>query len=148
MSSAAGSAGRRCVWRIRDHLHAVLGRSQRPVSIGKRAPVASSRWPPADQRLDRIEGRRRPDRGITAAVNHLLDLNEKLDFPDTAATPLEIEARSDNRALSEMIADACRNLPNFLDHSKIERAPPHERLNRIEKALAKHDVARAGPVLG
>ena len=77
-------------------------------------------------------------------MDHLLDLDEKLDLANAAAATLQIKTGGDLRVLREMIADARRNLPNFVDHSEIERAPPDERLDRIEKALAKRDIAGRG----
>ncbi len=47
-------------------------------------------------------------------------------------------------SLREMVADSRRDLPHFLDHAEIERAPPHERLDRVEEALAERDVAGRG----
>ncbi len=97
------------------------------------------------QRRHRVEGRRGAHRGIAAAMDHLLDLDEELDLPDTAAPALEVEARPDLRALGIMVADSRRNLAHVLDHPEIERAAPHERLDRRKEALAQRPVAGGGP---
>ena len=76
-------------------------------------------------------------------MDHLLDLDEELDLADAAAPALEVVARADLRALREMIADPRGDLPHFLDHAEIERAPPDERLDRVEEPLPKRDVAGA-----
>ena len=74
-------------------------------------------------------------------MDHLLDLDEELDLADAAAPALEVKARADVGALGKMIADPGGNLPHLLDHAEIERAPPHERLDRVEEALAERDIA-------
>ena len=74
-------------------------------------------------------------------MDHLLDLDEELDLADAAAAALEVIARADAAPLREMVADARGNLPNLVDHSEIERAPPDERLDRVEEALPKRSVA-------
>ena len=70
-------------------------------------------------------------------MDHLLDLDEELDLANPAAAALEIEARADARALRKMVADPRGDLPDLLDHAEIERAPPHERLDRVEEAAAR-----------
>jgi len=77
-------------------------------------------------------------------VDHLLNLDEEFDFADAAAPPLEVESRAEARALCEMVADSRRDLAHLVDHAEVERAPPHERLDRAEEALAERDVAGAG----
>src|SRR4029079_4484607 len=78
-----------------------------------------------------------------AAVNHLLDLGEKLDFANAAAPTLQIEAGPKLSALGIMIADAGGNLAHFLDDAEVERAAPDERLDRLQKMLASRSIARA-----
>ena len=56
----------------------------------------------------------------------------------------KIVAGADLRILREMVADPRGDLPHFLDHPEIERAAPHERLDRVEEALAERDVAGRG----
>ena len=75
-------------------------------------------------------------------MDHLLDLDEEFDFANAAAPALQIIARADLGVLGEMVADPRRDLPHFLDHAEIERAAPHERLDRVEEALAERDGRR------
>ena len=74
-------------------------------------------------------------------MDHLLNLDEEFDLADSAAPALEVEARADMRALSEMVADAGRDLADLLDHAEIERAAPNERLNRVEESPAERKIA-------
>ena len=75
-------------------------------------------------------------------MDHLLDLDEELDLANSAAATLQIETGGDLRALREMIANARGNLPDFVDHAEIERAPPDKGLDGVEKALPERDIAR------
>src|SRR6185437_9013218 len=83
-------------------------------------------------------------RWITRAVNHLLDLHKELDLADTAASALEIITRPDDRTLRKMVANAGRNLVHVLDHTEVERAPPDERLDRVEEPLSDRRISRRG----
>ena len=105
----------------------------------RRAPSASGcvEPPGRGQRLERVERRRRAHRRIAAAVDHLLDLDEELDLANAAAAALEVVARADLRALREMVADPRRNLPDLVDHAEIERAAPHERLDRCRGSAGR-----------
>ena len=127
--------------RIFDHLHPVLDRAQQAIRIGELARSFPVQPLHCDQGLDGIQRRGRAHRSVSSAVDHLLDLDEELDLADPAPTTLQIKTRGDLRILREMIADARGNLPNFVDHSEIERAPPNERLDGVEKALPEGDIA-------
>src|SRR6185295_10763553 len=76
-------------------------------------------------------------------MDHLLDLDEELDLADAAASALEVEARAKGCALGEMVADPRGNLADLVDHAEIERAAPHERLDRRQETLPEGDVAGA-----
>ena len=73
-------------------------------------------------------------------MDHLLDLNEELDLADASAAPLEIVPGTDDRAMSEMVANPRRDLPNLVDHPEVERPPPYERLDGVEKPLPKRPI--------
>ena len=77
-------------------------------------------------------------------MDHLLDLDEEFDLPDSAATALQIIARTDVCALCEMVTNARRDLLHLVDDAEIERAPPDERFDRGKEALAELDVSGAG----
>src|SRR5947209_14293046 len=77
-------------------------------------------------------------------MNHLLDLDEELDLANPAAAPLEVVTGADMRPLREMVPNPGGNLPHLVDHAEVERASPHERLDRVEEALAKRNVAGRG----
>ena len=130
--------GKQMRLRVVDHLHAMLDRPQQPVGLGQLArpsprPAARRREAPRSRRA----WRRRADRSVAAAVDHLLDLDEELDLADAAAAALEVEAGPDRRALAEMVADPRGDLAHLLDHSEIERAPPDERLDRRRGTAAR-----------
>ncbi len=78
-------------------------------------------------------------------MDHLLDLDEKLDFANPTAPSFQIITGSDMCALGEMVSDPGGDLPHVVDHPEIERAAPNERLDGIQEALPQRDVARAGP---
>ncbi len=65
--------------------------------------------------------------GISTAENQLLHLGEKLDFPDAAASALQIKAGTERLAVGIMIADAKRHVLNVLHRRVVERAAPNER---------------------
>ena len=139
--------GKQMGLRVVDHLHPMLDGPQQPIGVGELAARRRLVEPAGrSQSRDRVERRRRPHRRIAAAVDHLLDLDEEFDLANAAAAALEIVARPDARPLRKMVADARGDLPNFFDHTEIERAAPDERLDRVEEALPERDVAgsRAG----
>ena len=74
-------------------------------------------------------------------MDHLLDLDEELDFADSAATAFEVVSGTDARALREMVANAERNLAHLVDHPEVERPPPHEGLDGIEEAASELEVS-------
>ena len=116
-----------------DHLGAVLDRAQQPVSAGEIVGECAIQPICSDECGDCVERRRRTHRRIAAAVNHLLDLNEELDLADSAAPALEVEPRSDVRALREMVANSGRYLTHLFNYSEIERAAPNKRVDSIEE---------------
>jgi hypothetical protein len=61
-------------------------------------------------------------------------------MPPRAA--LDVIARPKLLPLRMMIADAARQPAYLADRTIIERAPPHERAQMIEEALAERDIAR------
>ena len=133
---------------IVDHLHAVLDRPQQAIGIGQAACRGGRQMPGRLQRGDRVERRRAPQRRIAAAVDHLLDLDEEFDLANAAAPALEIESRADMRVLREMVANPHRNLAHILDHPEIDRAAPHERLDRGRGSGARPPHRRPPPAPG
>ena len=136
--------GKQMRLRILDHLHAMLDRTQQPVRLGELAAAWSSGDLPTARapELHRASPRRGPR--IAAAVDHLLDLHEEFDLADSAAASFQVEAGAHLRSLGEMVADSRGYLPHFVDYAEVERAAPHERLDRVEEPLAERDVARGG----
>jgi hypothetical protein len=131
--------------RVIDHLHPVLDRPQKPIGTGKLVRVAGVQVAGRNESGDGIERCGRAHGSIAAAVDHLLNLDEELDFADAAAPALEVEAWANLGTLCKMIPDAGRDLAHFLDHSKIERAAPNERLDRVEELASQLHVAGGGP---
>ena len=148
------AAARHCRAR-QDRLEADASGHRRPSERGARWCAARDRLgraprrslppagPPQPRRRSR-RGSRAADRGIATAVDHLLDLDEEFDFANAATPALQVVARPDPRVLRKMVADPRRDLADFLDHAEIERAAPHERLDRVEKPLAERDIAGGG----
>ena len=77
-------------------------------------------------------------------MDHLLNLDEEFDLADAAAAALEVVTRPDVRVLREMVANPRRNLPHVFDHPEIERAPPHEGLDGLEKTPPERAVTGGG----
>src|SRR4051812_31165559 len=127
-----------------DHLHAVFDGPQKPIGSGERARDILGKAAGGKQRADGVECCRRAQRQIAAAVDHLLNLHEELDFPNAAAPALEVVARSDMRTLSEVVADARRNLAHVFDDAEVERAAPDKWMDRIEESLTERTVAGGG----
>ena len=75
-------------------------------------------------------------------MDQLLDLGEEFGLADAAAAALQVEAGPERLALRIMVADAERDVADFLDRPEIERAAPDERLDLVEEALAR---ARRSP---
>src|SRR6478672_11810731 len=123
-----------------DHLHSVLDRSEQPIRGRQLRRLLLLEAVSSGEGRNCIERGRRANGSIAAAMDHLLDLHEKLDLADTAPPALQVITGPNVRSLREMISDARRDLPNFLDHAKIERAPPHERLDCVEELLAEREV--------
>ena len=117
--------------RIVDHLYAVLDSAEQAIGVGESSRCSAIETVRRHERLNRIERRRRAQRRIAAAVDHLLDLDEEFDLANAAPPALEVIAGTDVRPLSEMVADSRRNLPHLLDHAEIQRAAPDEGLDRI-----------------
>src|SRR6185503_7166559 len=99
----------------------MLDRAQQPIRVRQHLSALLIEAAGGKQSLDCIERRGCAHRWVAPAVDHLLDLDEELDFPDSAAPALQVVTRPDVRALRKMIANPGRDLPHFLDHSKVER---------------------------
>jgi hypothetical protein len=121
---------------IINHLHAMLDGSQEPVRIGQSSSLRGIKAAGGCKRGQRVKRCRRPYRRVAAAVDHLLDLGEELNFANPAPAALEIEARRKVRSLREMIANAGADLADFLNHSEVERPAPHEWPERRQKMPA------------
>src|SRR5437764_4171101 len=130
--------------RVVHHLHPVLDRSQESVGAGQltRLPLLQSAG--LEKGADRVKCRGRPHGRIAAALDHLLDLDEELDFSDSAAAALQVIAWADVCALGEMVANSRGDLPDLFYHSEIQRAAPHKGLDRVEKALTERDITGRG----
>ena len=129
--------------RVFDHLRAVLDGPEQAICVVQRIGVGFGDVRCGAKCFDRVEGRGLANGRIPAAVNHLLDLGEELDFANPAAATLQVVAGTEPRPLREMIADAGGNLADLFDHSEVERAAPHERLNRLQEMLTERLVAGA-----
>src|SRR3954468_11235356 len=130
--------------RIVDHLDPVLDRPQQAIGTGQLGCDLAVQPARFEQCANCIKGRRRAHPLVTAAVDHLLDLNEEFDLPDAAAAALQVIAGPNESPLGEVVADPRRDLPHLLDYAEIERAPPHERLDGAEETSAKREIAGGG----
>ena len=72
------------------------------------------------------------DRGIAAAVDHLLDLDEEFDLANAATPALQVVARADPRVLRKMVADPRRDLAG-LPRSRRNRASGATRTARSRR---------------
>src|SRR5947209_10960801 len=122
----------------------MLDRPGQPVSVGQGGADLFIEPIGGDQRGDCVNRRRRAYRRIATAVDHLLDLDEELDLANAPAAPLEVVTGADMRPLREMVPNPRGNLPHLVYYAEIERAAPHERLDRVEEALAKRNVTGRG----
>ena len=127
-----------------DHLHAMLGRAQPPVGFGEVGREVGLEMAGARQRGDRVEGRRRPQRGVAAAVDQLPRLGEELDLADAAAPALDVIAGAEALAARIMVAHLLPDRPDFLERAEIERPAPDERLDRPKEGRAQRGIAGAG----
>ena len=128
-----------------DHLHAMLGGAQRAISVADRRRDGRVEPVGKGQRGQRSQRRRRAQARVAPAVDELLHLGKELGLANAAAPALEVIAGAEPLALGEMVADAQRNVANFVDRPEIERAAPDERLDLGEEALAQRHIARRGP---
>ncbi|MCY1172320.1 hypothetical protein D9M73_124530 [compost metagenome] len=129
-----------------DHLHAVLDRPEQCVGAHQRRCFFLINPARRRQRLQRIPRGRYAQRGVAPAMDQLVNLREKFDLANTATAAFQVKSRAERLPPRVMIADSARDAANFADRPKIERAPPHERFHRLEKARAERDIAsrRAG----
>ena len=74
-------------------------------------------------------------------MDELVDLDEELDLADAAAAALEVEARAERLALRIMVADPAADRADLADRAEIERAPPDERVDRLEEIAAERRIA-------
>src|SRR4029079_2684512 len=102
--------------RVINHLQAMLDRSKQPVSSSKFLGDVAAHPVRCHWRGARVEDSRQPPRRVATPVNHLLNLDEELDFADSAAAALQVVAGADPGALREMVADTRGNLPHLVDH--------------------------------
>ena len=138
------TAGQQVGLRIIDHLHAMLDGPQQAISVAELYRVGFCEMSAGLQCGNRVERRAWPERGVAAAVDHLLDLGEELDFANAAATALEVIAGAELGPLREMIADSSADLADFLDDSEVERAAPDEWPDRFEEVLGYDVIAGGG----
>src|SRR5438093_13779944 len=93
---------------------------------------------------ERIEGCGCAQPGFAAAMDQLMDLREEFYFADAAAPPLQIIAGPEALALGIMIADPAADRLDLTHRAEIERASPHERMNRIQKIVGEPAVPTNG----
>ena len=87
--------------RIVNHLHAMLDCPQKAVGFAELARSALVEALRREEVSQSVECRRGPDGGITAAVDHLLDLHEEFDLANPAAPALQIIPRADVAHLAQ-----------------------------------------------
>ncbi len=111
---------------IVDHLDAMLGSPKRAIGIANRFGDFRVQPPRFCERVQRIERRRSAKRRLAPAVNQLLHLGEEFGFANSATAALQVVARTERLALRIMVANAQRDVADFLDRAEIERTPPDE----------------------
>ena len=79
-----------------------------------------------------------------SAMDQLLRLSKKLDFPYAAAAELYIKCRIIEPLMAAMRVDLLLDRPNVFNRPEIEMAAPDERLQRIEKGIGRIRIARTG----
>src|SRR3546814_11583398 len=96
------------------------------------------------ERGERVDRRGNAQRRVASAIDELMDLREKLDLANAAATALQVEAGAERLPLREMGANPVAHRADFLVLTEIEAAAPDEGLERGEAILAEHAAARRG----
>src|SRR5690606_28160708 len=127
-----------------DHLQAVLDAAVEPIGTAEHVPDIGLDPSGRGQRLERVERRRRAQRGLAPAIDELMDLREELDLANAAAPALEVVAGAEALALRVMPADAARNPTNLGDRPVIEPAPPDEGTDRLQKTLPQRRLPGRG----
>ena len=132
---------------VGDHLQAVLEAAQE--AVGGDQVVGGLRLDPARlcQGAKGSAGGRRAHLRQPAAEDQLLGLDEELDLADAAAPDLEIVAGDPDPAVPPIGVDLPLDRVDVADRGEIEMAPPQERLQPAQQALADRLFARHHPRL-
>ena len=121
----------------------MLDRPVEPVRGGELIGLLGRDPAALGERCERGERRRQPQRGVAAAMDQLVDLREKFAFANAAAAALEVIAWAKRLTLRIMVTNPRRDRAHFANRAKIKPAPPDKGPDRVEKAIAEREVARA-----
>ena len=129
-----------------DHLQPVLDGAQQAIGVAQDALGLLADAAGADQRAQRAERPRRAQLRLPSAVDQLVDLDEELDLADAARPRLTSNPGPEALPLGIMVADAAGERLHLADRAEIERAPPHERVQRLDEIAAEPGIPgdRAG----
>jgi hypothetical protein len=118
---------------VLDHLQPVFDRAQQPVGSRQLLRLPGGDPPGRGQRRQRALRARRAQRGLATAMDELVHVREELDLADAAAAALQVVARAECLAVGIMVADPPGDRLELADRAEIERAPPHERVDRLQE---------------
>ena len=100
------------------------------------------------QRGERRDGGAAPQVRVAAAGDQLAGLREELDVADPALPQLHVVPHRADRPMQPLVAaDPPPHVVGVLDRREVERAAPDEGPQLGQEALARGEVARAGPRL-
>ncbi len=123
----------------------MLDRTERSIGIADRLGDVRLQMPRRRQRRQRIERDRRAQGRIATAMDQLHDLGEELGLANSAPAAFQVKSGAECPALRIMVADPQGDFANLLDRTEIDRSPPDERPDFVEKELAQPPVAGRRP---
>ena len=91
---------------ILDHLQPMLDRAEEDIGVDEARGDIRLDHPGLRQCGERAACVARPQRRIAPAVDQLMHLRKEFDFPNAAASPLEVETGAERLSLRIMIANA------------------------------------------
>ena len=125
-------------------LQPVLEQAQEAVRRGEVGAVVTPDVAAARERGQRVEGRRRPQGGIGAAVHELEQLHGELDVAQSAAAELELAVGVIG---TDVLLDAAAHGLDVGDEVGAARGGPHHGRDRLGVGLAQLGVAGHRPGL-
>ena len=130
---------------IVDHLQPVLDRAEQRVALRQRGGLFGVDPARPGEHGECVQGRRRAQAAVAAAMDQLVHLGEELRLADAAAPALQVIAGAERLALGIMVANAPGDLPDLRHRAIVQRAPPHERADRDQEPPPQRQVARRRP---